>query len=39
MSDHFRTFAERAAHAVGSYWAFMLALLVVRHLGRHWSDL
>ena len=29
MSEHFRTFAERAAHAVGSYWAFMLALLVV----------
>jgi low affinity Fe/Cu permease len=29
MSDHFRAFAERAAHAVGSYWAFMLALLVV----------
>jgi len=29
MSEHFRTFAERAAHAVGSYWAFMLALAVV----------
>jgi low affinity Fe/Cu permease len=29
MSDHFRAFAERAARAVGSYWAFMLALLVV----------
>ena len=28
MSEHFRTFAERAAHAVGSYWAFMLALLL-----------
>ena len=29
MTDHFRVLAERAAHAVGTYWAFMLALLVV----------
>jgi low affinity Fe/Cu permease len=29
MSDYFRAFAERTAHVVGSYWAFMLALLVV----------
>jgi low affinity Fe/Cu permease len=29
MSAQFRALAERAAHAVGTYWAFMLALLVV----------
>jgi len=29
MTDHFRVLAERAAHAVGTHWAFMLALLVV----------
>ena len=29
MSDQFRALAERAAHAVGTSWAFMLALLVV----------
>jgi low affinity Fe/Cu permease len=29
MSERFRVLAERAAHAVGTYWAFMLALVVV----------
>jgi low affinity Fe/Cu permease len=29
MSGQFRALAERAAHAVGTYWAFILALLVV----------
>ena len=29
MSERFRAWAETTAHAVGSYWAFMLALLVV----------
>jgi low affinity Fe/Cu permease len=29
MSERFRTFAEYAAHAVGSYWAFLLAITVV----------
>jgi low affinity Fe/Cu permease len=29
MRDHFRRLAERTAHAVGSPWAFLLALLVV----------
>jgi low affinity Fe/Cu permease len=29
MSEQFRAFAERAAHAVGTYWAFIVALLVV----------
>jgi low affinity Fe/Cu permease len=29
MSERFRVLAERAAHAVGTYWAFMLALGVV----------
>jgi low affinity Fe/Cu permease len=29
MSEAFRAFAGRAAGAVGSYWSFMLALLVV----------
>ncbi len=29
QSDKFRTLAEKAAHAVGTYWAFLLALLVV----------
>ena len=29
MSDWFRIVAERSAHAVGTYWAFLLAILVV----------
>jgi low affinity Fe/Cu permease len=29
MTDHFRALAERAAHAVGTYWAFIFALLIV----------
>ncbi len=29
MSDLFRAIAERTAKAVGSYWAFLLALVVV----------
>ena len=29
MNEQFRALAERSAHAVGSYWAFMMALLVV----------
>lgn len=29
MGDKFRRLAEYVAHAVGSYWAFVLALLVV----------
>jgi low affinity Fe/Cu permease len=29
MSEQFRAFAEHAAHAVGTYWAFIVALLVV----------
>ncbi len=29
MSEQFRVLAERAANAVGTYWAFMLALVVV----------
>ena len=29
MSEQFRALAERAAHAVGTYWAFAAALLVV----------
>lgn len=33
MRDHFRHLAERTAHAVGSPWAFLLALLVVATWG------
>ena len=29
MKELFRRIAERAAHAVGSYWAFLIALLTV----------
>jgi low affinity Fe/Cu permease len=29
MSDQFRAMAERTAQAVGSYWAFLMALLIV----------
>lgn len=29
MNDFFRRYSERAAHAVGSYWAFLTALLIV----------
>lgn len=29
MQNAFRAFAERTAHAVGTYWAFMLALAAV----------
>jgi low affinity Fe/Cu permease len=29
MKEKFRHIAESAAHAVGTYWAFLLALLVV----------
>ena len=29
MRDIFRHVAERAAHAVGSYWAFLLALMTI----------
>jgi low affinity Fe/Cu permease len=29
MKEKFRHIAEGAAHAVGSYWAFLLALIVV----------
>ncbi len=29
MGEKFRVLAEQAAHAVGSYWAFLLALVVV----------
>lgn len=29
MSEAFRVFAERAATAVGSYWSFVLAIVVV----------
>lgn len=29
MSEWFRTIAEQSARAVGSYWAFLVALLVV----------
>jgi low affinity Fe/Cu permease len=29
MKEKFRHIAENAAHAVGTYWAFLLALLVV----------
>ena len=29
MKEIFRHFAEKAAHAVGSYWAFLIALLTI----------
>lgn len=29
MNEFFRHYAERTAHAVGSYWAFLIALLIV----------
>jgi low affinity Fe/Cu permease len=29
MSERFRAFAEHTAHAAGTYWAFLVALLVV----------
>ena len=29
MNEFFRHYAERTAHAVGTYWAFLTALLVV----------
>lgn len=29
MNDFFRRYSERVAHAVGSYWAFLIALAVV----------
>jgi low affinity Fe/Cu permease len=29
MKELFRRFAETAAHAVGSYWAFLIALLTI----------
>lgn len=29
MKDFFRLFSEKVAHAVGSYWAFLAALLTV----------
>jgi low affinity Fe/Cu permease len=29
MKEIFRRLAEKAAHAVGSYWAFLLALLTI----------
>ena len=29
MKELFRRFAEYAAHAVGSYWAFLIALLTI----------
>jgi low affinity Fe/Cu permease len=29
MSDQFRAMAERTAQTVGSYWAFLMALLIV----------
>jgi low affinity Fe/Cu permease len=29
MRETFRQFAERTAHAVGSYWAFLLALATI----------
>jgi low affinity Fe/Cu permease len=43
MSEQFRALAERAAHAVGSYWAFAVALLIVLVWGAtgpvfHYSD-
>jgi len=29
MNETFRRFAERAAHAVGTYWAFLLAAAII----------
>jgi low affinity Fe/Cu permease len=29
MKEPFRHLAENAAHAVGSYWAFLIALLTI----------
>ncbi len=29
MNDFFRRFAEKTAHAVGSYWSFLAALCIV----------
>ena len=29
MKEIFRHFSEKAAHAVGSYWAFLIALLTI----------
>ena len=29
MKELFRRLAENAAHAVGSYWAFLIALLTI----------
>ncbi len=29
MNEFFRHYAERTAHAVGTYWAFLLALLTI----------
>lgn len=29
MNEFFRQYAERTAHAVGTYWAFLIAVLVV----------